>query len=593
MGYGVGLVLAVPLFTATLTSIGGASLPMGLLVPLAAGLGLVPYSLATLLDEDRVVRFVFKERYRRSQTQRLLSQMLASASSVRLVADAAVDVVHRVLGASAELHLYHDPDAPHLDPHPAIVLLSGRSYECAVDSDPAERDSDVTALSIPLRSANGHLGVLCVSADPNGNPLSLDDQLLLEGIADQLAIAIQRGLAFGRLQELNQDLANIVNARTAAIERKTRELNDLNKELESYSRALSHDLRSPLVGVTNALSLAAQEIEPQGNRLRRFVEMARRSAGMALGMVDAMFDMKRAVSDPEPVTAIDLEALLKDAVAEFEPELIKRGTQVSVDLSVPHVYGQRLKLLRVFRNLLGNAIKFTSQQATPKIAIGGQHRGAHVIVSIQDNGVGIPKRYRERIFDLFHRVPREESLPTTGLGAGLAIAKQILDQHNAHISVTSEEASGATFTVRFSNIVERNTRYDLAAARIVLIEDDNVLRQSVAQVLTEGGATVRAFATGEDALQVLLHHQPTQTPAAIVLDLGLPGMSGVDLLIRLRANESPCATTPIFVCSDPANVEALRKCRALGIHSFIAKGPDFLGTLLRELHILCVGKCNG
>jgi CheY-like chemotaxis protein len=199
----------------------------------------------------------------------------------------------------------------------------------------------------------------------------------------------------------------------------------------------------------------------------------------------------------------------------------------------------------------------------------------------------MPEHYQPHIFDLFHRVPSEETIPSSGVGMGLAIAKQVMEQHGGRIWVESREGNGSTFFVSFPDESDRAYASSVRGRTILLVEDDEALVQAVEALLTADGANVIVVRTGEKALEELRSRAEYGRPDAVLLDIGLPGMSGPDVLAQLRKPGSPWMSLPVVVCSDPRNAAEGERCIMLGIHEFVPKDSHFIEALsasLRTLH---------
>jgi light-regulated signal transduction histidine kinase (bacteriophytochrome) len=146
----------------------------------------------------------------------------------------------------------------------------------------------------------------------------------------------------------------------------------------------------------------------------------------------------RMAREPEPVSA---ELSVDSAIASLEVAIEERGAVVTRD-PLPHVSGDPTQLAQLFQNLIGNAIKFRSDEP-PRVHILARRNGTEWIFSVTDNGIGIDPQYAERIFAIFQRLHTQGEYPGTGLG--LAIAKKIVERHGGRIWVESEKGKGSTF----------------------------------------------------------------------------------------------------------------------------------------------------
>lgn len=238
---------------------------------------------------------------------------------------------------------------------------------------------------------------------------------------------------------LNEDLENRVALRTAELEEK-------NKELESFSYSVSHDLKAPLRGVSGYSQLLSESyshlLDKEGNRFLQTIQDS------ALRMDQIINDMlayskmerrdivKRQVNIVEMVTSI---------LSEFKDEIYSRQIMVLQDFSFYSLFTDSEGLTQVLRNLIGNAIKFTRSQSDPKIEISGNEFEKFWQITVKDNGIGLDMAYKDKIFEIFQRLQNSNEFPGTGIG--LAIVKKIMMRLQGSVDVESEEGKGATFTI--------------------------------------------------------------------------------------------------------------------------------------------------
>jgi signal transduction histidine kinase len=145
--------------------------------------------------------------------------------------------------------------------------------------------------------------------------------------------------------------------------------------------------------------------------------------------------MVRIVSEPEPVETVDLGAITAQALDVLQPHIAARHVQVDVTTPLPAIPGQATKLRHVVANLIGNAIRFVPPE-TGAIGVSAMRDGASVVLSVRDNGVGIPAEYHDAIFEMFRRVP-DGNGGEAGSGMGLAIVKRIVETHGGEVSLES------------------------------------------------------------------------------------------------------------------------------------------------------------
>ncbi len=229
----------------------------------------------------------------------------------------------------------------------------------------------------------------------------------------------------------------------AELERLVNQLEAKNAELERFTYTVSHDLKSPLITIKGFLDLLEQDIgQGRADRMQTDIAQIRSAAdkmGRLLGELLELSRIGHLMNRPE---AVRLTELASEAVGLVAGPIAARGVAVEIKQAMPMVYGDRLRLLAVFQNLLENAIKFMGEEPEPRVEIGARADDVEVICFVRDNGIGIDPRYHEKVFGLFDQLsPNGE-----GTGIGLALVRRIVEVHGGRIWVESEgQGRGSTF----------------------------------------------------------------------------------------------------------------------------------------------------
>ena len=222
------------------------------------------------------------------------------------------------------------------------------------------------------------------------------------------------------------------------------ELKRSNQDLEDFASIASHDLQEPLRGIAGFMHLLsrhyADQLDHQG---RDYIERSILAAERLQGMIHDLLEYARITTRGVAFTACDGEDILANALENLSVSLHQSGAALTHD-PLPQLTGDRSQLIRLFQNLIGNAIKFVGTQ-TPRIHISCSHVGTKWILQFQDNGIGIDAEYQSRIFTIFERLHTKEQYPGTGLG--LAACKKIVQRHNGRIWLESTMGAGTTFFV--------------------------------------------------------------------------------------------------------------------------------------------------
>ncbi len=276
---------------------------------------------------------------------------------------------------------------------------------------------------------------------------------LLEKLATQVAIAIRQAELYQKLEALNINLEHQVEERTAQLHQKMRELQEINKLKEAFSHAVSHDLRTPVMGtllVLNNLlhpvgkcahSEQDQSIAVPRKVLERMIESSNRQLNLIDSLLEAhVSDAGGMVLHREPMAIAQVVA---HTVADLDPLLTKNQATLSsiVPADLPLVEIDPHQLRRVYENLITNALKHNPPGLN--LTLNASREGNELVCIVQDNGIGISQDQAEHLFDLYFQGANTRHL--TGIGLGLYLCRQVIQAHGGQIGVISEPGAGATF----------------------------------------------------------------------------------------------------------------------------------------------------
>ncbi len=259
--------------------------------------------------------------------------------------------------------------------------------------------------------------------------------------------------AGGGLAGCLEDLApvRVAESRLAA---RAEALQRSNSELEQFASVVSHDLQEPLHLVERFARLLAERYGSQvGEEGRTFLKHVVSGAERMQEMVDDALAYSRIGTRGRPFAPVDLEAAVATATANLEVSIEEAGATITHG-ELPAVLGDEGQIVQLLQNLVGNAIKFRSEQP-PQVHVSAAPDGGGWVLSVRDNGIGIPVEHQERIFVMFQRLHTESEIPGTGIG--LAICKRIAERHGGSIEVESEPGSGSVFRVWLPALPEDGT----------------------------------------------------------------------------------------------------------------------------------------
>ena len=313
---------------------------------------------------------------------------------------------------------------------------------------------------------------------------------------------------------------------------------------DAFLATLAHELRNPLTPIRYATRLLEPGVPPEmANDARKMID--RQLAQMAR-LLDDLLDVSRVTRGVLDIRReqLDLREIIESAVASVKP--LAEAARQQITTQVPPeplpVSGDPVRLAQIIGNLLHNATKYTPAEG--HIGVLASAAGEEITVSVRDDGVGIPSEALATIFDLFVQLEPPGARSAGGLGIGLSLARDLVRLHGGRIDVLSAGPGlGSEFIVRLHRAGEAPalTRpvaapekiAALGAAQVrVLIVDDNVdAATSLSYVLSLAGYQTAVAHDGTHALELA----ETLRPSVVLLDIGLPSMSGHEVARRLRA----------------------------------------------------------
>ena len=229
------------------------------------------------------------------------------------------------------------------------------------------------------------------------------------------------------------------------------EVDERNSELDTFSRSVAHDLRAPLRAIRGLSEMIRDEnggraLDARGQEwLGRIIE----AAGRMHALIDGVLSYARLTRTPLPIETVELGPLVREVLNDLSADLESRKAVVEVAPDLPAVRASALGLRQALANLLSNAVKFVAPGVEPRVRVTAELREGRAVISVADNGIGIPADLQDRLFQPFSQL-RGPGAPNAGVGIGLSIVKKAVDRMNGRLGVDSTPGQGSRFWIELA-----------------------------------------------------------------------------------------------------------------------------------------------
>jgi len=379
---------------------------------------------------------------------------------------------------------------------------------------------------VPIVSRERTLGVMSLLSTTSGRVFARDDLDLAEELGRRAALAVDNA----RLYRASQD------ARAGA--------EKANRAKDEFLATLSHELRTPLTPILGwTVMLRSGTLDPAA--VHRGLEVIERNVRAQTQLIGDLLDVSRIITgklrlEVSPIAVVPVvEAGVEAVRSSAEAKEITLGMELPSEM--PTIVGDPDRLQQVVWNLVSNAVKFTPQGG--RIDVRLRQDGSFLSLSVTDNGKGIEPEFIPHVFERFRQADSTSTRSHGGLGLGLAIVRHLVELHGGTVYAESGGVGeGSTFTVRLPlttplqgpappkpEPVDPDVRLD--GVRVMVVEDEQDVRDFLRMSLVHYGAEVTAFETSADALVAV----EAQRPDVLVSDIGMPGEDGYAFIRRVRA----------------------------------------------------------
>ena len=384
---------------------------------------------------------------------------------------------------------------------------------------------------------------------------------------------------------------------------KVRRANSAKSEFLSH---MSHDLRTPINGILGMLSII-EKSQDDPERQRDCRNKIRVSTEHLLSLVNDVLQFSKMDSarPTEAEESFALRDVLENSIALLDERAKERGIRLTLEEAyIQHgrVIGNPLYLQQILMNMIDNAIKYNHPQGSVSVRVKETScRGdtADYQFVVEDTGIGIGEAFKKHIFEPFTQEHKSARTHYNGVGLGMSIVKQLVDQMKGHIEVESQIGSGSLFRitlpmqidgVRDAQAVDegQNEPDTIAGMRVLLVEDNEINCEIIEFMLKDAGAEVVTANDGKVAVDAFAASAP-ETFDCVLMDLMMPVMSGYEAARVIRGmKRTDAKTVPIIALSANAFDEDVAMAKDAGMNEHLAKPVD-MGKMFRVMNRLRYG----
>ncbi len=411
----------------------------------------------------------------------------------------------------------------------SILSLEGTNTPATI---PDPFGDGILHLAITRFGIAGDVGVLITGSQNNEYPTERDRLLLGVG-ANQTTMVVQRLRAEERLREQGERLRELADR-----------LSEADRRKDEFLATLAHELRNPLAPIRTGLEVMklAKDDPATIEEIRCTME---RQTNQLVMLVDDLLDVSRISKGKLELRKcrVKLADVVQSAVEASRPFIVEFNHELTVAIPEQPIFldADPNRLAQVLSNLLNNSTKYTPEGG--RIRLSSEQQGSDVVISVEDNGLGIPSTMLERIFEMFAQIDRPHEKGYTGLGIGLSLVKSLVEMHAGRIEVYSEgTGKGSVFSVRLP-ILHEPSGEDCAPShsdgspqkttnkrKVLVVDDNKAAATMLSMVVRMLGNDVRKAHDGKEGIEVAEEFMPD----VILMDIGMPKMNGYDAARHIR-----------------------------------------------------------
>lgn len=399
-------------------------------------------------------------------------------------------------------------------------------------------------------------------------------------------------------RKLNRNLEELVKKRTYELEQQTAAAQVASKAKGSFLARMSHEIRTPLNAIIGMAGIAKNSIDDPEKNLSSINQIIS-SSNHLLGILNDVLDMSKIESGKlelvqEPFSFLNAYDEVSDIIAQRCHEKSISFTTNMDELKDMVLIGDKLRLNQVLINLLGNAVKFTAKEGRISFlahVLAENGESARIRFSVTDSGIGMTEEQLGKLFIPFEQADNTIAAKFGGTGLGLSISQNLVGMMGGEIKVESRPQAGTRFYFDLSFEKGQMTAaaedaapnsLDLSGKRILLVEDVEVNRLIICEILSPTGVEIEEAEDGQRAVEIF-DHSAVRHYDLIFMDIQMPVMNGYQATTRIRAlTRADAQSIPIIAMTANAYKEDVEEALAAGMNGHLAK-PINIDALMNTL----------
>lgn len=382
------------------------------------------------------------------------------------------------------------------------------------------------------------------------------------------------------------------------LEKQSKQLKEALKSAEQANQAksdflarMSHDIRTPMNAIMGMATIAKAHVDER-ERILDCMEKINGASKLLLSLINEVLDMSKIESGRLILSEDEFNVgeLLQDLVVMMQPEIKNKQQTLNIhvkNLRHENVKGDTQRIKQVLMNILSNAIKYTPENGRITIEIYEKdpHNGiGNYQFVFEDNGRGMKPEFLDKIFEPFERASDDEIKRIQGTGLGMSISHKIIQMMGGDIKVESEYGKGSRFTIDMPLVCrdqKPDDKIEVEGLEVLVVDDDKIACLNTSSCLREIGINSECVYSGSEAIEkVRQHHLAEKEYFAVIIDLKMPQMNGIETTRQIRRFVG--ADVPIIILSAYDLEEYEAEAKEVKVNGFITK-PLYKSKLLQVL----------